>query len=54
MDSYIVQSIEADLTDLHDRILYAEKTMEDICEKLVKQEEIINILIEKTKNCLYN
>jgi uncharacterized coiled-coil protein SlyX len=42
---HLIQTIEADIIDLNDKVLYVEKTMENLSKKLAKQQEIIDKII---------
>lgn len=54
MKDYIVQSIDADITDLLDRINQLEKLLENFGKKLAKQQETIDILAGKIQACPYD
>jgi len=54
IDQYIIQSIDADLSDLHTRIKQLEKLLENFGKKLAKQQEIIDVLAGKIQACPYD
>jgi molecular chaperone GrpE (heat shock protein) len=50
----IIQTIEADIIDLNDRVLYVEKIMENLGKRIARQQEIIDILTRKAQACPYD
>ena len=46
-EEYFIQSVDADLTNLYDKINQLEKLIENQGKKIAKQQEIIDHLIEK-------
>jgi hypothetical protein len=46
-DEYFLQSIDADLTSIYDKINQLEKLIENQGKKIVKQQEIVDQLLEK-------
>jgi archaellum component FlaC len=46
-DDYLIQSIDADLTNLYDKINQLEKLLENQGKKIAKQQEIVDQLLEK-------
>ena len=46
-DEYFLQSIDADLTNLYDKINQLEKLIENQGKKIAKQQEIVDQLLEK-------
>jgi hypothetical protein len=54
IDQNIIQTIDADLTDLLDRVKQLEKILENFGKKIAKQQEIIDVLAGKIQSCPYD
>lgn len=46
-DEYFIQSVDADLTNLYDKINQLEKIIENQGKRIVKLQEILDKLLEK-------
>jgi hypothetical protein len=46
-EEYFMQSIDADLTNLYEKINQLEKIIENQGKKIAKQQEIVDQLLEK-------
>lgn len=46
-DDHLIQSIDADLTNLYDKINQLEKLIENQGKKIAKQQEIVDNLIQR-------
>ena len=46
-DEYFIQSLDADLTNLYDKINQLEKIIENQGKRIVKLQEILDKLLEK-------
>jgi len=53
-DQNIIQSIDADITDLVDKIKQLEKILENFGKKIAKQQEIVDILVGKIQTYPHN
>ena len=52
-DQNIINALESDVTDLFDRISKLDKLLHNFGEKIVKQQEIIDVLTVKIQSCPY-